>query len=64
MISPTVAPSCGTSRPCSSTTRSSPDVMQLDALPRLDDRASAGVSSSCSGRGSQMVMNGAVSVRP
>ena len=37
-ISPTVAPSCGTSHPSSSTTRSSPDVMSSTPCRALIDR--------------------------
>ena len=38
---------------------------QLDALARLDDGALRAASApACSGRGSQTVMNGAVSVSP
>ena len=60
-----VWPSCGTSLPVLVDDAQLARRDQLDALARLDRRpAPRGDSASCSGRGSQTVMNGAVSVRP
>ena len=63
-ISPSVSPSCGTSAFSSSSTRSSPDVISSTPWRALRSARSSVLSWPCSGRGSEMVMNGAVSVKP
>ncbi len=63
-ISPMVAPSRGTSRISLSTTRSSPEVINSTPWRALMVARSALDSAACSGKGSQMLMNGAVSVSP
>ena len=64
VISPSVAPSHGTSSPDSVTTRSSPEVISSTPCLALSTARSAGERSACSGSGSHTVMNGAVSVSP
>ena len=64
VISPSVAPSHGTSSPDSVTTRSSPEVISSTPCLALSTARSAGERAACSGSGSHTVMNGAVSVSP
>ena len=63
-ISPWVIPSGGTSLSSSSTTRSSPEVISSTPCRALIAARSLTGRDVCSGRCSQTVMNGAVSVSP